>query len=583
MNIKNFLVRTISELYKSVKRFPITIALCASVVAILIMISETQLHLGYDSEKLEVLQRIAMVLALGVPLTLCIKVIFEKHKQTNLFLEGISLAVSAGFLAFYYFFLLKDFNMVPITRYIGITFFLYLCFIFIPYLVKREHFEMYVIQLLSRFAITIIYSVVLFLGISAILFTIDKLLGVTIDSKLYYYTWLFIVGIFSPVYFLAGVPSTDESMEDYDYTGFFKILLLYIVMPLLTIYMTILYIYFAKIIITQTWPVGLVSHLVLWYSTLCVVVIFLITPIKNNIWVEKFIFFLPKLILPILIMMFISMGIRVNAYGITENRYFVLLLGLWVFGIMIYISFKKVKRNILIPISLSIIAFISVLGPVSAYSVSKLSQNNRLSSILSQNGMLTANKTIQPSPTISEKDQKEISAILSYFEKNHNLDDVKYLDKDFAIKDMNKVFGFEYKDQWQNGRNENYFSYNSPNPMYDALDISEYDYLFNMSTYKNILNKEPLKIEYVSAKQEVNIYNGNDMLYRLSLSQFADQLRAKYPSNTKVDQKDMIFIDENQNIKVQFIFSNIYGQRIQENDGIKVDGADFYILIKLKK
>jgi len=309
----------------------------------------------------------------------------------------------------------------------------------------------------------------------------------------------------------------------------------------------------------------------------------LITPIKDNTWVEKFTFFLPKLILPILIMMFISMGIRVKAYGITENRYFVVMLGLWVSGIMIHFNLKKVRRNIIIPVSLSIITLISVLGPVSAYSISKMSQNNRLTNILSTNGMLLDNKTIQPEKDISEKDKTEISSILSYFENSHNLDDVKYLDKDFAITDMNKVFGFKYEDQWQNGINENYFSYNAAHQMYDTLDISGYDYLFNMSTYKNKLTREPLTIEYMNANKEVNIYNGKDMLYTFKMSQFVDQLRAKYPTNANVDQKDMTFVDENENIKVKFIFSNIYGQRIQENDGIKVDGADFYILIKLKK
>lgn len=582
MKVTNFFKKTFTELYKSIKRFPITIALSASVVAVMIMISETQFNLGYGSDKIEVLQRLAMTLALGVPLTASIKLIFEKYKQENILLEGISLALSAGFLGFYYFFLLKDFNMVSITRYIGISFLLYLCFIFIPYLVKRENFEMYVIQLLSRFSITIIYSVVLFLGLSAILFTVDKLLGVAIESKFYFYTWLFIAGVFAPVYFLAGVPSSDESMEGYDYTGFFKILLLYIVMPLLAIYMVILYIYFGKIIITQVWPVGLVSHLVLWYSALCVVVIFLITPIKNNAWVEKFTFFLPKLILPILMMMFISMGIRVKAYGITENRYFVVMLGLWVSGIMIYFNLKKMRRNIIIPVSLSIIALISVLSPISAYSISKMSQNNRLTNILSTNGMLLDNKTVQPKEDISEKDKKEISSILSYFENNHNLDDVKYLDKDFAITDMNKVFGFKYENQWQNGRNENYFSYNAAHQIYDALDISGYDYLFNMSTYKNKLTRESLTIEYVNANKEVNIYNGNEQLYSFQLSGFVEQLKSEYPTNTNVDQKDMTFVDENENIKVKFIFSNIYGQRTQNENGVRIDGADFYILVKLK-
>ena len=102
--------------------------------------------------------------------------------------------------------------------------------------------------------------------------------------------------------------------------------MLYIVIPLIAIYSAILYAYFLKIIITRSWPQGLVSHLVLWYSVLSVAVIFFITPILDrNRWAYRFKFWFSKLILPILIMMFISIGIRVKAYGITENRYFILV------------------------------------------------------------------------------------------------------------------------------------------------------------------------------------------------------------------------------------------------------------------
>jgi len=58
------------------------------------------------------------------------------------------------------------------------------------------------------------------------------------------------------------------------------------------------------------------------------------------------------LILPLLAMMFIAMGIRINAYGITENRYFVLAAGLWVTGSMLYLIISKEPRNVYLPASL---------------------------------------------------------------------------------------------------------------------------------------------------------------------------------------------------------------------------------------
>ncbi|OGO78580.1 MAG: hypothetical protein A2Y23_12685 [Clostridiales bacterium GWB2_37_7] len=581
MKIINAINKTYIEIYKSLKRFPVTIALSTSVVAVMIMISEMQYSAGYDSPFIKTLTRLAMVFALAIPLSLCIKLIFERYKQMSIAFKTLVYALAAGALVVYYFSLLKDLEMVSVVRYIALNFAFYLGFLFIPYINKKEDFELYIIKITSRFFITVIYAIVLFLGLAAIIFTVDKLLGIYVEEEFYYYTWLFIVGIFSPVFFLAGVPTFDESLEDYKYPNFFKILLLYIVMPLLVIYMGILYIYFAKIIITRVWPIGLVSHLVLWYSALCVAVIFLIEPIKNNIWVNKFIAFLPKLILPILVMMFISMGIRINAYGITENRYFVMILGIWVFCVMLYISFRKVHRNIILPISLSIITIISVFGPLSSFSVSKFSQNNRMSDILARNEMLVENKIIKPKADVAEKDKKEISAILRYFERNHSLNDVKYLEKGFALKDMEKIFGFAYEDSAPYVGNESYFAYNV-NQSPEALDISGYEYFFDMRTYKNTLTYGDLKVEFVQQKDEVNIINAKDTLYSLKLSEVVKALKSKYPTGQGVDQKDMIFDFENEFIKLKFVFFSIYGSDDPVDGDIKIDGGDFYVLIELK-
>lgn len=581
MKIINVINKTSVEIYKSVKRFPVTIALSTAVIIVMIMISETQFGGRYDSPMIKTLTRLAMVFALGIPLSLCIKLIFERYKQMSVSFKTLIYALASGALVVYYFSLLKDLEMVSMVRYVALSFALYLGFFFIPYINKKEDFELYIIKIITRFFITVIYAVVLFLGLAAIIFTVDELFGIAVQDKSYFYTWLFIAGIFSPIFFLGGVPQVDESLEDYKYPNFFKILLLYIVMPLLSIYMVILYIYFAKIIVTRTWPIGLVSHLVLWYSALCAAIIFLIAPIKNNVWVNKFIFFLPKLMLPILGMMFISMGIRINAYGITENRYFVMILGIWVFCMMLYISFRKVHRNVILPISLSIIAIISVFGPLSSFSVSKFSQNSRMAGILVRNEMLVENKIIKPKADVSEKDKKEVSAILDYFERNHSLNDVKYLEKGFELKDMDKTFGFTYENPNQNNPKESYFSY-SANQAPEVLDISGYEYLFDMRAYKNTLTHGDLKVEFIQQKGEVNIINAKNTLYTLKLSDLVKELKSKYPTGQGVGQKDMIYDRENEFVKLKFVFVNIYGSQDLGEENLRIDGADFYVLVESK-
>ena len=151
----------------------------------------------------------------------------------------------------------------------------------------------------------------------------------------------------------------------------------------------------------------------------------------------------PKLVLPILLMMFLSIGQRINQYGVTENRYYVLVFGIWIALIMIYFSIKKPLKNLIIPISLSLVVLNSVIGPLSSYSISKYSQNKRLEDILNSNSMISGNNIVRKAD-ISDEDKTQISNIIYYFDNKHSLDDVKVLPNDFDTENMVAVFGFEY-------------------------------------------------------------------------------------------------------------------------------------------
>ena len=113
------------------------------------------------------MSRIAMILALGAPISLCINLIFEKI-QTKRLIRISAYILEGVFLLIYYYFLLDDFNMVQITRYTAISMFFYLAFLFIPYIYKRQDFELYVIKVLTSFFVSVIYSIVLCMIISDI-------------------------------------------------------------------------------------------------------------------------------------------------------------------------------------------------------------------------------------------------------------------------------------------------------------------------------------------------------------------------------------------------------------------------------
>lgn len=577
MNFVKSIKKVLSGLYSSLKRFPLTIILSTLVAIFLVVISETHPHE-------DTLTRIAMVLALDIPLSLCIKLFHERRNEETTYKSLISYVIGGLLLFLYYFILLNDLNMIETTRYIAVSLALYLAFIFIPYLPRKEHFEAYVIILFTDFFITLIYSIVLFSGLSAILFTIDKLLGVKISSQFYYYTWLFVVFIFAVSYFLSGVPLKNQDLSAKTYSKPPKILLLYIGMPLLTAYTVILYIYFAKVIVLMQWPNGIVSNLVLWYSVVLTVVLFFITPLKNvDKWANKFLTFSPKIILPVLIMMFISMRIRINAYGVTENRYYVVVFGIWVFFVMLYFSFIKKLTNIIIPVTLSAVSIISVFGPVSSYSISKLSQNNRIEKILVKNNMLDAGN-IKPSSNIPKEDKANISSILNYFDNNHSLNDIKYLPKDFKIDDMNRVFGFSFEDI-NSDTSQEYF-YFTRSKLDDLIDISGYDFMVDR---RNLMDgsksNNNLSVSYNMENSIINVkYQGKD-LYKKDMNYFINSVIEKHatqPKDNVLPAEEMNFTDENENVKVTFIFRSLSGSINRSSRAIENKEHDYILLIKIK-
>lgn len=584
MKLFTNLKRILSSLYLSIKRFPVTLILAAIVTVFTIIITEYSSHRSDDF--MEILSRVTMVIGLGIPISLSIKFIFERFGSIKNITKVMVYFTAALLLLAYYFLMLPNFEMVAITRYIALIIVFCLGAILIPYFFRKDKFELYVIKLMLRFFVTFIFSVVLQLGISAILLTIDSLLGIDIYGKLYLYIWYIICGVFAPAFFLAGVPLSNQELEASEYPKVLKVLLLYIVMPLISAYTFILYLYFAKVLITFKWPVGLVGHLVLWYSVISIFVIFLVYPlIGESRWVKGFAFWFPKLILPLIIMMFVSVGIRVKAYGITENRYFVLALAIWVLGTMFYWNLSRHKINLILPLSLATIAFLSVMGPWSAYSVSVISQNSRLEGILNRYNMIK-DKTISiPSSAVAKEDKKEITEILRYFNNSHSLEDVKVLPDNFELKDMKNVFGFEYDDYYPKPDKNNFFTY-SLNFVSSPHNISGFDYLFNFRYPGNteIQSAEKIKAEYNRETNEFKLYYNNVEVYKKLLHEYADILYEKYGTNPDktIAPEEMTFTDENSNVRVNFLFINIYGSKNSTEDTTKIDSMEFDVLVDIK-
>ncbi|NLO24652.1 MAG: DUF4153 domain-containing protein [Clostridiales bacterium] len=571
-----------TKLSSSLKRFPETIILATLTVSVLVYVNH--MHGYMTVSQAEALQRVSMALALGIPVALCISTLFERIAPPKALSKALAYTGTVAGLALYYIFFLKDFEMVTMTRYIALNVALYLVFTFIPYFYKRENYELYVIKLFTSFFVAYLYSAVLFLGLAAMLFTVDALFALEVSEKLYFDIWLVVAGIFAPAYFLADIPQHREEVHLDYFPKVLKVLLLYILMPLLIAYSAILYVYFAKIVITRQWPDGMVSHLVLWYSFISILVLFFVYQIRRaNQWVGIFVRYFPRLIIPLLAMMFVSMGIRINAYGITENRYFVLATGLWVTGGFIYHMLKKNVRSSLLPVSLALVAVLAVTGPWSAYGISRMSQNRRFERILMEYDMIRNGGIVKPAGDLADEDKREISAIIRYFNSYHSLDDLKYLPEGFTAENMEELFGFEYNHgRWQsNGRD--YFYYHMAENE-NLLDIGDFDYFADFSVYgqSGLVDGEgPLSVSYLYESGEFKILKEGQEIYTAILPNIASELCGALDEDTELTADEMSYQDEREGLEVLYVFKNINGWKDTLSGRLEMESADFYVFIKL--
>ncbi|MBP2643802.1 MAG: hypothetical protein H6Q67_1689 [Firmicutes bacterium] len=573
--IVSFCKVLVAKFISSSKRFPETIFLTTSIVIILCF--ENHMSSVLSSESLNALSRISMILGLGIPLSLSIKVFFERRPLERASIKAMIYGISIIGLWLYYIFLLEDMNSISMIRYMAVNISFYCMFIFIPHFYNKENYELYIITLVSRFFVTYLYSVILYAGLAAILGTIHVLGLIVFSGKTYFDIGCIVFGIFAPTFFLGNIPKNHEELMLSCYPNVLKILLLYIIMPLLTVYTITLYIYFAKILITMQWPEGIVSNLVMWYSLLSVTVIFAIYPLRDgNHWARQFIHWFPIAILPLLAMMFASLGIRINAYGITENRYFIFLTGIWLVGCMVYLIVRKRPRTLALTISVAILSLLSVIGPWSCFSVSTASQSMRFERILSKYDILENGKIVKISKEISVDDKKEIGSIISYFNRYNKLSTLKALPENFSIGQMKTVFGFS-----ETGRSEKYFNL-SRKKQTNLVDISGFDYFVEVSVTNEMIQNSniPISISYTEKDGEVKIMKMGQLIYEGNINDVAMRIYSNNKTNTSLQNDEMMVTDQNENVKVVYVVKRISG--IEENAVISVRSAEFSLLIKLK-
>lgn len=446
--------------------------------------------------------------------------------------------------------------------YFGVLLFLSCACLFIGKIFNHKNFVEYFFKIVEAMFISLSFSTVLFIGLSAIYFLITKLFDIAIVDKVYIITFIIIYLPFNVGIFLSYFPRNEIDFDNYKLAKPFVILVSYITVPIFIIYAFILYIYFFKILIQAELPKGVITNLVLVFALLTVILLFISSVIKSNKLVEKFREFFPVIMIPILVMMFYAIFIRISNYGLTENRYFVIAAGIYTLISMIYYIFYRSNSNIFIFISLAAIIFLSTIGPVSAYNLSASSQDARLASILNANGMLESNQ-IKPKKNVSLDDKIQIKEIVEYLSNNHRSWESKYLPKNFEFNNENfeEVFGFNIEDdKLFSGDSEYNFKFDRP------IDIKGYDKILKFDSFD--IKQSLVGNYFVDVEDGIYTIGYKNGRQEFDLTSFAgkevfDKMIALKESKDIVDVEDLKIEGVSNNIKYKIVFTLVgyYGSK----------------------
>jgi hypothetical protein len=399
------------------RRFPLSL-LAGAVCAVLAVLGIEEILEGEQAF------RLLLTVVLGIPLFLAVDLWVERGRRGMPVRVALWAAGALGLVAFY---LLWEgwSETVRAARFLQVAAALHLLVAVAPFLGHAEPagFWEFNKRLFFRVILTGVYSLVLFTGLAIALLALDKLFGVSIEPTAYGRLGAVAGFVVTTWLFLAWMPPDLVALDrERSYPLGLKIFAQYLLVPIVIGYLAILTAYLVKVLITWDWPSGWIGWLVSSVATVGIFSLLMLHPAaddEGDRWVRTYWrWFFPAL-LPAILMLWLAIYQRVAQYGITENRYFLLLLSVWLAAMAIYYTLTRSRNIKLIPLTLCIGAFVTLAGPWGAYRVSERSQVHRLAGLLERNGILVNGRAGTAPGTVSTEDRREISAVLRYLLTTH--------------------------------------------------------------------------------------------------------------------------------------------------------------------
>ncbi len=403
--------------------------------------------IGFSREYYEVHSQlylnIVMTCSLGIPLFIA-AVLFAESRKFSAGMKLLVQAIPVAALLLFYFTLSNDTDIFDIGRYFLYLVAFHLLVSFSAHLSDKSQTDFWDFNqtIFLRFILSALYSGVLYAGLAIALLAFDKLFDMHIDGKRYGQLFFFIAGIFNTWFFCSGVPEIGGEKQEFKYPKGLKIFAQYVLLPIIVVYVVILYMYLFKIIFQWSLPMGWVSYLVIGFSAAGIFSLLLIYPLKDDVrWMRIFSRLFFAALIPQIILLFLAISRRTAEYGMTERRYYVIVLAVWLAVTTVFYLITNFRNIKYIPVTLCIIALVTSVGPWSAFNLSLNSQLGRLEEVLKKNSILVDGKIVKKADVeITENEMSDVRSIVEFLIERRKLDRIQpWFGEDLANVSAEKV------------------------------------------------------------------------------------------------------------------------------------------------
>src|SRR5262245_39143610 len=263
-------------------------------------------------------------------------------------------------------------------------------------------------------------------GITAVLASLEFLFEIKIPNDFYQHVWLTGMTLLGPLYGLAATPTLlkeEIDLERYQNSMLERgvsVLLAYVLIPIVFVYVAILYAYAVKIALAWTLPKGQVATLVTLFALAGTAAYLISYPWRSRGIALLRIFrsaWFPLTLVPVVLLIIGTLR-RIQDYGITPQRYALMVIAAWLIGLVAVFVYQRRAIDIRhIVFSFAVLALAISIGPWGARTLSVTDQYARLEKVLIRHGFLINGSlaATTPSPTTMTDVERDTAGSILYF------------------------------------------------------------------------------------------------------------------------------------------------------------------------